>query len=467
MSDERWLEERLRAESAAVPLPPRARWFPRPRRSSSIVPALAAAAVVIVLAVAVGTGLRSLREDRLPVATAPVSPTQSASTSAAPSCPPASLPPSPVPTGPPAGGIEAYPLGALCGEYAFVLNGGAITMTQGAVAEIWAVPLAGGQPRLAVRYANAAALAGTARGDNLLAQQFSPDGRRVVLSVVTPRPPRGERLSLFVVELETGRTRMLRSDDADNDMEAWSPDGGRIAYVRKSPGTQDDGIWLVNADGSGARRAIPAARGGLGAASHLWGWTSDGRLAWSYTSSPLTLTDITSGAETHIGPFVGDARGLSFRSAAPRLAGSFTDTQNCPGTFVLIGDGAPERTLVGEPNRGKCSQWHRNVRWNPTRDEVLYIREGSGGSELHIHELSGVTQRVAPQAEVVFAEWSAAGTHLVYVHRDAQLQRQDNPRRGTELRYARRDGGDERVIFTPRGPASLSDLAVRFYPSRS
>lgn len=371
--------------------------------------------------------------------------------------------PSPVPTNPPAGGIEAYPLGALCGEYAFVLNGGAITLTgPSAVAEIWAIPLAGGDPRLAVRYVNAASLAGMSKGDNVLPQQLSTDGRRLVLSVVTPRASGGTIATLFVVDLESGRATRLGSDDATTDLPAWSPDGKQIAY-RRPGGSSNEGIWVVNADGTAARQAITIKAQGPGSALHLAGWAADGRLAWFAFPAVLTLTDIASGAETRVGQFVGDARGLSFRSAAPRIAGSFADTLNCPGSYVLMADGAPERILVREPDGVNCPNWIHNVRWNPTRDEVIYLVGRSPKSELYIHELSGGTQRVAAQAEPVLAEWSAAGTHLLYVHRNAPEQF-GLPLRGGELRYVRRDGSDDRTIFAPRGLASLSDLAVRLYP---
>lgn len=406
-------------------------------------------------------------------ATESISPTPSPSSSAAPSRPAASVPPSPIPTGTPAGGIEAYPLGVLRGEYGFVLNGGAIT-NPGAIAEMWAIPLAGGEPRLAVRYVNATTPF-TATGDNALAQQLSPDGRRVVLSVVTPRSSGGQRLSLVIVELETGRTRMVGSDNADsNERPVWSPDGHRIAYIRRpdvnvprgtTGGRFDDGIWLMNVDGTSARQVIPP--GGQGSASHLYGWTTDGRIASSYTfeQATLTLTDIISGVRTRIGSFIGDPLGrLSFRSAVPRIAGSFTDLPNCLGTYVLIADGAPERILVREPDKPNCPNVSfGNVRWNPTRDEVIYLRGVVGKNELYIHELSGATQRVAAQAEPLLAEWSAAGTHLLYVHANAQ-EPYVYPLHGAELRYVRRDGSDERMIFAPRGPASLSDLAVRLYP---
>lgn len=456
----------------------RAKHAMRPRRRSlAIIAALASGVALLVLALVLASGRTDLRRN---VAASPTpaptdaAPVASPSASASPSPEPTA--PSPIPTGRPAGGIEAYPLGALRGEYAFVLNGGAITMP-GTVAEVWAVPLAGGPPRLAARYVNATTPA-TSTGENVLARQFSPDGRRLVLSAAMPRAQGGERLSLFIVDLETARVTPVGAEDAaDHERPAWSPDGRRIAYVKRpiiGAGTtasgSDEGIWVMNVDGSGARKvALPPAPAGMHfpAQTYLHSWTPDGRLAWFYQAVvTLTLTDIDSGAHTEVRPAVGDVRGISFRTAVPRIAGSFSDRPgNCPGHYVAVLDGAPERILVRAPERPQCPLRIHDVRWNPTRDEILYILE-STTNELHVHGLSGATHRVVSGADAVLAEWSSAGTHLLYIHRNAPDQVGRLPLRGGELRSVLRDGSDDRTLFAPRAPAALSEIAVRLYPQR-
>ncbi|MER3524356.1 MAG: hypothetical protein C4326_09885 [Ignavibacteria bacterium] len=48
----------------------------------------------------------------------------------------------------------------------------------------------------------------------------------------------------------SGQLSQLTVDGGD--YPAWSPDGTRIVYTRTSAG--DGGLWIMNADGSGARR---------------------------------------------------------------------------------------------------------------------------------------------------------------------------------------------------------------------
>lgn len=193
--------------------------------TSQRIAAFGVAALAVLAAVVVTNLIRAPAPDSASVAT-PSSAIASPPVTATPTTSPTSSP-TPPPSGRPAGGIEGYPLGPLRGEYAFVLNGGATT-TAGAVAEVWAVPLSGGEARLAVRYVNAKSPS-TNTGANVLARQLSPDGRRLLLSAAATGAS-GERLVIFVVDLETGRVQPVGAEDgADHEKPAWSPDGRRIA----------------------------------------------------------------------------------------------------------------------------------------------------------------------------------------------------------------------------------------------
>ncbi len=436
------------------------------------VAALATGAIVIILALAVAMALADARRTATTPAPAPsVSPVPSAASTPASPTPG----PTPLPSGRPVGGIEAYPLGPLHGEYAFVVNGGANTMP-GAVAEVWAVPLAGGDPKLAVRYVNATTPS-TNTGDNVLARQFSPGGRRLVLAAGTSRAGGGERVGLFIVDLEAGRISPVTTDDsAEYEKPRWSPDGRRIAHIRRPifptgiTSGPDDGIWIMNVDGSGQRKMTltPGPESHTGPPRvELLGWTPDGRIAWLWPSleNVLTFTDVDTGAHTLVRSGFGDIRGLSFRTVAPRLAGVFSDKPgNCPGNFIAVLDGAPEQVLVRETGGVQCSPRVHDVRWDPTRDEVLYVAEIAPKAELHIHDLGTRDQRIASERWPVLPEWTRDGSHIVYIDRTTQLQRSTLPLHGEELRYIARDGSGDRAIFTPPRDASLSDLATRAYP---
>jgi len=56
----------------------------------------------------------------------------------------------------------------------------------------------------------------------------------------------GDEPGIFVMRVE-GRAQRLTSVEADHDP-AWSPDGTRLVFIREG------NLWVVSADGSGARR---------------------------------------------------------------------------------------------------------------------------------------------------------------------------------------------------------------------
>lgn len=78
---------------------------------------------------------------------------------------------------------------------------------------------------------------------------FSPDGRLVVFQEV--RKGIGE---IHVLDRDRNIRYGLTEGDPDSRWPVWSPDGKRIAYVRRAGDNSD--IWIMRADGSGKRPLV-------------------------------------------------------------------------------------------------------------------------------------------------------------------------------------------------------------------
>ncbi len=100
---------------------------------------------------------------------------------------------------------------------------------------------------------------------------LSPDGTRLATTVVNPKALDEIWIS------ERGRPasrRLVAVPGADCYGPVWSPDGTRLAYSQKAM-NDADGVYVVNADGSGAPRRI-LRRGANDPGFSLTSWSPDG-----------------------------------------------------------------------------------------------------------------------------------------------------------------------------------------------
>ena len=150
----------------------------------------------------------------------------------------------PTATADPVTGVSAHALGTLQGDWVFAAR------TVDIQTEIWAVPLAGGAPRLAMSFAKSRG--GTPESliefRPHLRRAFSPDGRRMVVSTDK---------QLVVVDLVSGQARGL---GIGGEFPAWSRSGDLIAFVHDEPNPDPQnaspvrGVWTISASGGQARR---------------------------------------------------------------------------------------------------------------------------------------------------------------------------------------------------------------------
>lgn len=87
-----------------------------------------------------------------------------------------------------------------------------------------------------------------AKGSMVTGAAFSPDGKRVAVSV-----SEGENAEIFVANADgSGITKITDTRFFLNTSPSWSPDGKRITFVSNRAGNPQ--IYVMGADGSGAKR---------------------------------------------------------------------------------------------------------------------------------------------------------------------------------------------------------------------
>ena len=310
--------------------------------------------------------------------------------------------------------------------------------------------------------------------DNLLREQFSPDGRRLVLSV-TVGSGAGARLGLVIVDLVAGTVWALTTDAAyHDDTPAWSPAGDEIAFVRTTVGGgvfHDAGIWTVRADGTGLRRVLDSA------GPYLYSWNGDGTgiaYVMPFVDGSYNVLDIASGRHARLGSLaVQTGRGMAdWRAGSPAFVGGFAQSSNGGDAVLLTAAdqrGAGAREIVRD---SALNTYFGGARWRPDSSDLLYVKlyqdpnvERVGGSPtapkntrtVYVTDVDGHSSKaVVSKVYVnVVAAWSPDGRDIVYMQGEGVAG---------SLHLIAPDGSNDRVVQAwggiPETVEDWLDLAV-------
>jgi Tol biopolymer transport system component len=213
---------------------------------------------------------------------------------------------------------------------------------------------------------------------------WSPDGRRIAFV-----SDRNGPLEVYLMNASGGDQRLVTQGDDP----AWSPDGRRISFAG------NDGLYLVNADGSGVRRLTRNPVYGM----------PYGTPAWSPDGRRIAFTSRQDGNDE---VYVMNADGTGHRNL----------TRNAAADHVHAGGWSPDgRRIVFHSNRGG------------NRDIYVMNADGSGQRPL--------TRNPAPD---LFAAWSPDGRRIAFT-RDRN--------REPEVYVMNADGSGQRNLTGGGGPA--------------
>lgn len=221
--------------------------------------------------------------------------------------------------------------------------------------------------------------------------------------------------AVFAEEQSINRTRLLRLDLATGradtlptgctstlQLPAVSPDGSRIAVMgRCTPDDRHNGVYVMNADGTGIR---PAAAGPAELAFPAW--SPDGRWIAATLGDRLTAVAVDGSERRAVGSgsspsWSPDGASLAFVDSIPGEAAQ--------GVFVVSADGSGRRLLFRNPLRTTFHNGWADVRegepegstvWSPDGHWIAFTRIfGAGVSVWRVEMATGLVQPVTAPAQ--------------------------------------------------------------------
>ena len=212
---------------------------------------------------------------------------------------------------------------------------------------------------------------------NLLSPDCSPDGSKIVFN----SDKIGWSQDILLYNLAKGKIGRLAGSKALEQSAEWSPDGSRIAY------SAVDDIFIMNADGSGARRI-----------TKHWAidvsptWSPDGsRIAFvsDRSGSPQIYVMSAGGGEPQRITFAGNYNTDPSWSPNPevnRIAFIRQEGGGETNIFTINPDGSDEQRLTWGSGRNGTPAW------SPDGHYIAFTSTKSGTREIHLMYLNGENQ---------------------------------------------------------------------------
>lgn len=225
---------------------------------------------------------------------------------------------------------------------------------------------------------------------------WSPDGDRIAF---LRRAGNSSERNIAVITANGRTTTVLTSNDGDNFSPVWSPDGTRIAFISDRSGTGQ--VWVMDADGSDQTQLSFNA-----GAKNSVAWSPDGATIAFSNADDVFLIPADGGAVTNLtaGAVNNPLARLAWSPDGERLL-----IPSYPTAIYAIDRDGTDLVQLAPSGTGFLPDW------SPDGERILYISTGSGQVWVRNSDGSGLATNLTNDAHFNSEpSWSPDGSRILF-----------------------------------------------------